>query len=313
MEDYLNFILHITEDYDGGDIQPLFGIHHDKIIEEFEATHLSGFRGNKPVRVGNAAYSQVQNDSYGAIIMSLTQLFFDHRLTQKAGIKEFEQMEKFGVRAFDVWNKPDAGIWEFRGSTAVRTYSAISCWVALDRLALIADKLELKDRAKYWHDKATNVRKEILDRAWNEKLGHFTESFEGEHLDSSLLLMHEFGFIEPSDERFVKTVHAIGKGLLENDLLYRYIDEDDFGFPETSFTICTFWYITALHAIGDEDEARRLFFNILSKRNHAGLLSEDIDFKTDELWGNFPQTYSMVGIIQCAHRLSKKWREVLRG
>jgi GH15 family glucan-1,4-alpha-glucosidase len=153
------------------------------------------------------------------------------------------------------------------------------------------------------------MRAVILERGWSEEHQSFVEPFGGHHLDASLLLMHEFGFIDAKDPRFVKTVDAIGKQLMEDRLLYRYVHEDDFGAPEVAFTVCTFWYIDALAATGREAEARDHFNWILGLRNHLGLLSEDLHFKTHELWGNYPQTYSMCGLINSALRLSKSWRE----
>jgi pentatricopeptide repeat protein len=128
-------------------------------------------------------------------------------------------------------------------------------------------------------------------------------------VDASLLLMFELGFLPPEDPRFVATVEAVEKALRRGDHMFRYAQQDDFGYPETAFNICTFWLIDALAAIGRRDEARRLFEKMLDSRNHLGLLSEDIDPATGELWGNFPQTYSMVGLINSALRLSKKWSE----
>lgn len=309
MESYLDFILQITEDYEDGHIQPLFGIHHEREIDEYIAENLSGFRGNKPVRIGNAAYSQIQNDSYGSIIMALMQLFYDRRLMRMGDETLFKKLEAFGKQALNVWDKSDAGIWEYRGSTSVRTYSAVMCWVALDRLAKIAKILGLNERENYWRSHADEVREQILKQSWNADLGCFVESFGGTHLDASLLLLHEFDFIAPNDPRYVKTVETIGAQLKKGDFLFRYIEKDDFGLPESFFTICTFWYVSALEAIGKRKEATELFDSLLSKSNHVGLFSEDIDPKTGALWGNFPQTYSMVGIIKCAHLLSEKWSD----
>ncbi len=151
----------------------------------------------------------------------------------------------------------------------------------------------------------------ILERGWNGKRGAFVESFEGEDLDASLLLMAEVGFIDPTDPRFVSTVDAIAGALKRNRHLFRYHAADDFGRPETAFNVCTFWYIDALARIGRREEAREIYENMLACRNHLGLLSEDVDPKTGDLWGNFPQTYSMVGIINGAVRLSERWDSVV--
>lgn len=311
MGDFLRFIKKITIDYREGDIQPLFTIHGGRDIYEWHAKSLQGFQGHQPVRIGNAAYSQIQNDSYGSIILALTQLFFDERLSYVATQDDFTHLEKFGERALQVWDKPDAGIWELRGSVSVRTFSATVCWAACDRLAKIAAHLGDDKKHEKWRGHADMMSEGILARAWNEEIGSFTESFDNDFIDASLLLMHQLGIIDPRDERYVKTVRKIGDTLMHKGLLYRYINEDDFGKAEVAFTICSFWYIEALYGIGEVDKARELFDSLLKKRNHVGLLSEDVDFDTGDLWGNFPQTYSMVGIINCAYFLSRRWDEIL--
>lgn len=183
------------------------------------------------------------------------------------------------------------------------------CWAACDRLAKIAARLGLDARVAHWRERAERIHARVLADAWNPQLGHFTDAFNGHRLDASLLLLADIGFIGPEDPRFVATVEAIGRDLKHGDALYRYVAPDDFGEPETSFTICTFWYIDALAAIGRKDEARELFERILARRNHLGLLSEDLAFDGGEAWGNFPQTYSHVGLIIAAMRLSRSWQE----
>ena len=183
------------------------------------------------------------------------------------------------------------------------------CWAACDRLARIATRLDLTPRTGFWRQKAEHMRKVILEEAWNADLNSFVESFDGDELDASLLLLHELGFVEATDPRFIGTVEAVEKQLRRGDFLFRYAKADDIGKPKNAFLVCTFWYIDALAAIGRKAEARELFENMLAHRNHVGLLSEDIDPETGELWGNFPQTYSMVGLINSAMRLSKSWEE----
>jgi len=185
----------------------------------------------------------------------------------------------------------------------------VMCWAACDRLAKIAVQLGLSGRASFWRARADGVHARIMDRAYDPDLGHFVESLDGKRLDASLLLLADIGFVEADDPRFIATVEAIGKQLRRGDALFRYVVPDDFGDPETSFTICTFWYIDALAAIGRKDEARALFEGLLSRRNPLGLLSEDLAFDDGEAWGNFPQTYSHVGLIIAAMRLSRPWRD----
>ena len=181
------------------------------------------------------------------------------------------------------------------------------CWAACDRLAKIATVLGLDSRADAWRKSAKDLRNRILEGAWNADRNSFVASLGGTDLDASLLLLQEVGIVAANDPRFVSTVDAITKELRRGHQLFRYSNEDDFGVPTTAFNLCTFWYIDALAAIGRADEARELFQEMLSRRNHVGLLSEDLDPISGELWGNFPQTYSMVGIIVSAMRLSKSW------
>jgi GH15 family glucan-1,4-alpha-glucosidase len=183
------------------------------------------------------------------------------------------------------------------------------CWVACDRLAKIALHLEMDERVHYWRDHADKIHEEICRRAWSDSLNSFVDSFDGGELDASLLLLNEFGFLKKDDPRFASTVDAIGKNLKEDKYLFRYRSEDDFGRPAYAFTVCTFWYIDALTSLGRMDEARELFNNLLGCANHLGLMSEHIDPLNKEMWGNFPQTYSMVGIINSAIRLSKPWSD----
>src|SRR5690606_38634120 len=307
MEGFLRYIFNIaTHD---GSLQPLYGIDFAEELEEHEVETLRGYRGMGPVRRGNLAWVQKQHDVYGSVVLASTQLFFDRRLSDPGTIDTFHRLEPLGEQAAALYDEPDAGLWEFRGRTSVHTYTAAMCWAACDRLARIAERLELPDRHAYWCAKASAIRERVLVEAWSEELGHFTDTFGGRHLDASLLLLEDIGVLEADDPRFVATVGAIGRELRRGDGLSRYLAPDGFGAPETSFTICTFWYIDALAAIGRMDEARDFFERLLTRRNHVGLLSEDLAFEDGELWGNFPQTYSHVGLIMAAMRLSRPWSE----
>jgi len=311
MEDYMRFIMNVALKEGDDDIQPFYGIGLQDTLTEEQSDVLKGYRGMGPVRTGNAAYDQKQHDVWGSVILALSQAFFDKRLHYPGTVEDFQTLEKFGESAFANFDKPDAGIWEFRTIGRVHTFSAVMCWVACDRLSRIAAQLGLGDRAGYWREKADHIHAVIMKRAWSPKKNSFVEPFDGDHLDASLLLLHEVGFISAKDPKFIGTVEAIEKDLVHEGLLYRYTIEDDFGAPEVAFTVCTFWYIDALAAIGRTQEARDKFELMLSRRNHVGILSEDMEFKTHELWGNFPQTYSMVGMINSAMRLSKLWHEAI--
>ncbi|MEG2805840.1 glycoside hydrolase family 15 protein [Stenotrophomonas sp.] len=307
MEQFLGYIFNLaTAD---GSLQPLYGIGFETRLDETEVASLSGYRGMGPVRRGNLAWVQRQHDVYGSVVLASTQLFFDQRLQDPGDGHTFARLEPLGDQAFALHDVPDAGLWEFRGRTEVHTYTSAMCWAACDRLCKIAVRLGLDDRANHWRARADIIHARILREAWSDEHGHFTDTFGGHRLDASLLLLADIGFIEATDARFVATVEAIGRDLKHGNALYRYVAPDDFGEPETSFTICTFWYIDALAAIGRLDEAREMFEMLLERRNHLGLLSEDLAFDSGEAWGNFPQTYSHVGLITAAMRLSRSWQE----
>jgi GH15 family glucan-1,4-alpha-glucosidase len=309
MEHYLRYVANVASA--DGELQPLYGIGFERELAEEEVPSLAGYRGMGPVRRGNLAWLQKQHDVYGSVALAATQLFFDCRLDRVGDAATFHRIEPLGERAYALHDQPDAGLWEFRGRAEVHTYSSVMCWAACDRLAKIANHLGLDDRAGYWRERADHIHARIIDHAYNEELGHFVEAHDGNRLDASLLLLGDLGFVKPEDPRFVRTVEAIGRHLKQGDALFRYVAPDDFGSPETSFTICTFWYIDALALIGRVEEARALFERILRRRNPLGLLSEDLEFGEGEAWGNFPQTYSHVGLIIAAMRLSRPWRDAV--
>ena len=313
MEEYLTYIANIVDDSEADprskDLAPLFGITRSADLEEREAEALSGYLGIGPVRVGNAAYTQIQNDVYGSVVLASTHAFFDRRLIRPANHELFEHLEKLGTRATEVFDQPDAGPWELRTKAAVHTFASVMCWAACDRLAKIASAIDRDDRAAFWRSQADRMHRVISERAWNADLGVFVSSFEGSDLDATLLLLADLGFIKAQDPRFIATVESVGATLRRGDLFLRYAVEDDFGQMSTAFMICAFWYVDALNAIGRRDEAKELFERILALRNSFGLFSEDADFITGQLWGNFPQTYSMVGLINSAVRLSRSWDE----
>jgi GH15 family glucan-1,4-alpha-glucosidase len=309
MEDYLHFIADLAHEAQLEGLQPLYGITRSAELSERIASDLPGYRDMGPVRVGNAAYQQVQNDVYGSVILASTHLFFDRRLIAPAKHALFEQLEKFANIAARVFDQPDAGPWELRTISSVHTFSSVMCWAGCDRLSKIAAAMGRPDSASHWRSEADRLRAVIADRAWNAARNSYVSSFGGADLDATLLLLADLGFVSPQDPRFIATVDAIGADLRRSDLLLRYLTQDDFGHMSSAFLVCAFWYVDALNAIGRRDEARGLFVRILSLRNSFGLFSEDVDLKTGELWGNFPQSYSMVGLINSAVRLSRSWEE----
>ena len=312
MEDYLRYLVNIASvnpDGPDGALQPLYGIGFERELAEETVPSLAGYRGMGPVRRGNLAWLQTQHDVYGSVVLASTQLFFDQRLSHPGDAATFARLEPVGERAFALYDQPDSGLWEFRGRAEVHTYSAAMCWAACDRLAKIARHLGIDDRAVCWRQRADAMRERILEVAFDPALGHFVDTFGGHRLDASLLLLADIGFIAPLDARFIATVEVIGRDLLRGDGLFRYVAPDDFGMPETSFTVCTFWYIDALASIGRIEQARNLFERVLAMRNPLGLLSEDLAFDDGQAWGNFPQTYSHVGLIIAAMRLSRPWQD----
>jgi GH15 family glucan-1,4-alpha-glucosidase len=245
-------------------------------------------------------------------VLPTVQGFIDQRLIRMADDADFESLEQVGEVAWKMHDQPDAGLWEFRTRQEIHTYSAVMSWAACDRLSNVAERIGKGTRAAFWRERAESIRATIEEKAWKENgvEGHYGASFESDYLDASLLQIVELRYLEPNDPRFLQTFAMIEKELRRGEYMLRYAAEDDFGAPETAFNICTFWLIEALHLVGRSDEARELFCAMLSHRTRSGLLSEDLDFQTGELWGNFPQTYSLVGVINCAGLLSRSWNTV---
>ncbi len=310
MENYLGYLRNILDAAGGGHIQPVYGVGYEPILTERIVSSLPGYLGMGPVRVGNQAHEHIQHDVYGQIVLSNVQAFFDERLLRPVGHADFEALERVGERAFAVHDKPDAGLWELRTRAAVHTYSAAMCWAACDRLGNAAQKLGLTARSRHWNERAAVIRAAIESQAWNETKQHFAATFGGDELDASLTQLVDLRFLEPDDPRNRETLKALETALRRGSNFMRYDQPDDFGAPETAFNFCTFWFIEGLHMIGETDEARRLFEEMLSRRNHAGLLSEDVSLTDGALWGNYPQTYSLVGLINCAVLLSRPWSAV---
>jgi len=307
MEDYLGFVTNVATAEPQFRLRPVYPIVPAQEMIEREVPSLSGFRGMGPVRVGNAASLQIQNDVYGSVILAVTQMFFDRRLPRQGDRALFQELEQLGDHAVALAFEPDAGLWEYRSPRGIHTFSSVMCWAACSRLAKIARHLGLDDRARRWDQEARRIRERILAQAWNAEQGSLVATLGGKEVDASLLLANELGFLAADDARFLGTVAAVERRLRRGNLLFRYADSDDFGPPRTAFAVCTFWYVDALAAIGRRAEAREIFEEMLGRRNHLGLLSEDLDPATGELWGNYPQTYSMVGLAISAMRLSKSW------
>jgi GH15 family glucan-1,4-alpha-glucosidase len=311
MEAYLHFIDSIVARSAVGELQPLYTIKGDTNVEERTVTTLDGYRAMGPVRVGNQAAAQAQHDVYGSVILATTQLFFDERLVRGGDPALFERLQPLGDRAAVLYERPDSGPWEMRGRQAAHTFSALISWAGCDRLARVASRLAITTAAGRWRDCADQMRKRILARAWNERRQAFVTAFEGEDVDATALLLPELGMLSATDPRFLSTLEVIGRELRQGDLVFRYRHPDDFGVPASAFTVCSFWYVNALAAAGELELAREQFERLLAHANPLGLFSEDIDPVSGELWGNFPQTYSLVGVITSALRLSRSWEDAL--
>jgi GH15 family glucan-1,4-alpha-glucosidase len=308
MEEFISFTLSIASKLDH-ELRPVYSIVPTTSIEERTAPDLEGYRGDGPVRIGNAAVDQVQHDTYGSVILAAMPMFFDRRLPRPGDEGLFHLLESLGDRAAQKALEPDAGIWEYRGRSRIHTHSAAMCWAGCQRLAAIANRIGLADRAKYWNSIAEPIHAALIDGAWNEKRGAFTAAFGSDDLDASVLLLADLGVVEVDDPRFASTVAAMERELMREKHVMRYANADDFGLPVTAFLICRFWLIDALWSLGRREAAKDLFTDALAHRNRYGLLSEDVDPQTGALWGNFPQTYSMAGLILSAMRLSRSWED----
>lgn len=302
---YLQFIIDLIPDKDEK-LQIMYGINKEKKLTEETLDHLSGYKGSKPVRIGNAAYKQKQNDIYGILM----DVIYAQLAKFSTDIENGEEL--WGITKGIVWivtrhwQEPDKGIWEFREEDRHFTFSKVLCWVAIDRAIKVARILKKTRKLEVWTKLEQEIKRDIHENSWNEEVNAFTQSYGSKHLDASVLLMESYGFIHAKDPKFVQTVMAIEKDLSNDGLLYRYKNKDDFGSPSSSFTICTFWFINSLFKIGEEEKAMKHFEKLLSYSNHLGLFSEDIDFKTKRLLGNFPQAYSHLALIECAVNFSNK-------
>jgi GH15 family glucan-1,4-alpha-glucosidase len=308
MEDFILYIINLVSE-EAEHIHPVYSVVPADPMDEHIATHLSGYRGDGPVRIGNAAALQAQHDTYGSIILAAMPMFYDQRLPQMGNGSLFALLEVLGRKAERLALTPDAGIWEYRGRQRVHTHSMAMCWAGCHRLAAIAQRLGMLEAATRWSDAADRLHAAIMEKCWSEKRGAFTAAIGSEDLDASVLLLHELGAVEVDDPRFVSTVAAIERDLVRGKHVMRYASPDDFGTPEGEFLICRFWLIDAWWALGRKEEARELFVDALQYRNRYGLLAEHIHMQTGALWGNFPQTYSMAGLILTAMRLSRSWED----
>ncbi|PKD20944.1 glycoside hydrolase [Salegentibacter salinarum] len=302
-KDFLQFIIDIIPDKDEK-IQIMYGINGEKELTEHILDHLSGYKDSHPVRTGNAAYIQKQNDIYG-ILMEVIYQQFNQFETSLENSEELWTVVRGIVKIVEEnWQKPDKGIWELRTEDRHFVFSKLLCWVAIDRAIKIGEVLRMGINDTHWKSLRAEIYNDIYNNGWNEEVQAYTQYYGSKDLDASTLLMEQYGFIEAKDPRFVSTVHATERELCKDGLMYRYKNKDDFGEPTSSFTICTFWLIDSLFKIGEKKKAKQMFDQLLSYSNHLGLFSEDIDFETKRLLGNFPQAYSHLALIETAANFS---------
>lgn len=296
---FIGFITRILKSRDD-DFQIMYGIRGEKKLTEEVLPHLSGYENSAPVRIGNAAYNQKQNDSIGYLLDVIYQYYLYAPGTLDEIEEIWEIVKSLVRRVLRDWDKPDQSIWEFRTISRHFVFSKVMSWVAIDRASKIASLINKDKYANAWEGAADEVKEDIITNGWKEEIQCFSQAYDNLDYDSSVLLMQTYGFIEATDERYVKTVKTIKENLLYNGLMYRYKSEDDFGEPTSAFTICTFWLIEALYVIGEEEEAKEIFDSLIKNVNHVGLLSEDLDFETKRRLGNFPQAYSHLALINTA-------------
>jgi len=304
LEQYFHYILNTTmEEQDR--FQPLYGISGKKKLTEIEMP-LSGYEGNVPVRVGNDAYTHIQNDVYGQVLISLLPLYYDKRIiftdrfnTTDLIMKTLKMIE----RTFD---EKDAGLWEFRNLAQHHCYTYLFHWAGSSAAIKIAKVIGNNEIGEL----ATKLKKksiEMIEKCYAGKKKGYAQAVGVDRMDASTLQLIMMNYIPNNSQAardhlmaLEKELHA-GKGLF-----YRYKHQDDFGEPETTFLICAFWYVEALACVGRLDEAIKYFENLISYSNHVGLLSEDVKEADGSMWGNFPQAYSHVGLLNAAHRIARK-------
>lgn len=284
----------------------MYGIRGERDLRETILDHLAGYENSSPVRIGNAAYLQKQNDVFG-YLLNVIHRYYEYFQGTLDEIEDIWEIVRNTIHTVSTqWENPDKGIWEIRNEGSHFVFSKVMSWVAMDRAARIARLLNKTSYADNWQELANEIKNDIYNKGWNEDLQTFTQSYDSTSLDASLLLLAEYGFLTYEDEKFRNTVYAVKNALYHNGLMYRYTNSDDFGQPKSSFTICTFWLIQALYNIGRKEEAEEIFKDLLTCGNHVGLFSEDIDFYTKRLLGNFPQAYSHLALINTATLFSEE-------
>jgi alpha,alpha-trehalase len=304
--EYWGFILDAVTDGNLNsrpELQIMYGIDGKRDLTERTLDHLSGYRGARPVRIGNGAWNQHQHDVWGMIIDALDVQF--HQAASQIVAPVWEVLATFVDAALEHWHEPDQGIWEVRGAPQHFTASKVMCWVAASRGADLAEERRDDERAQRWRAGADEIKAEILDKGVSGQ-GVFRQHFETDDLDASLLLLPIMGFLPPDDERVKATVLAIADNLTQDGLVLRYrVEGTDTGFSgeEGTFTICSFWLVSALAMIGETDRAHDLCQKLLSFAGPLLLYAEEIDTTAGEHLGNFPQAFTHLALIEAVSLL----------
>ena len=288
-----------------GEIRPLYGLHGEVDLEERELDHLEGYRGSHPVRIGNAAADQRQIDVYGELILALS-VAVHHGW--ELGENDWAAYRNIVNYVADIWEQPDSGIWEVRSQPRHFVHSKMMCWIALDRGIAMAEQSEWNAPLNRWRDARERIRTTILDRGFDEERNTFTQTFDGDALDATALLIPVVGFLPFDDDRVQGTITAV-RQVLETDegLVRRYDGEDGLPGDEGTFTLCSFWLVDVLALSGRIAEANERFRDLLTYVSPLGLLAEEIDLADSEgvHRGNFPQAFSHVGLINSALYLGR--------
>jgi GH15 family glucan-1,4-alpha-glucosidase len=309
-EQFVQYLLNVAGGAPGLNLAPLHRVDGSQNLEESILENWPGYNGERPVRIGNGAALHSQNDIYGEMVLALTPIFLDERMSAERSPAAFRLIEGLARKAISLAGVPDAGIWEYRTEWKPQTFSSLMCWAAADRMAGIAD-LHEPALAPEFHAAADRIHAEVVAQSWNPTKKSFVGHYGGEDLDASLLQMVRLRFLPPGDPGLSSTIDAIHRDLSRDGWLQRYSLNDGFGKPSVAFVICTFWLIEALAAAGRREEARAIFNRIHGALSPLGLLSEDYEPAPPRMWGNFPQTYSHVGLIHAAFAASPPWTEVL--
>lgn len=288
----------------GKSLQIMYGLQGERELREEILVHLEGYRNSQPVRIGNGAYDQKQWDIYGSIFDTVWQL---KRINPEYSptSEMWKAFEKIADHVLEVWNLPDEGLWEVRGGKRHFVYSKVMCFIALMRIADLADMCNRETNQTRWREEAQKIRQTIFEKGWNEKKGAFVQSFGSEELDSSALLFSKLGFIDGKDPRMISTIEKIEKELMtEEGLVYRYKTEDGLPGEEGVFLLASFWLVDAFVLSGQKQKANDLFVKLVRYANHVGLFSEEMNPHSKEFLGNFPQAYTHIGLINSAFLLS---------